>query len=167
MGEDYIKPVSFDITELYSNSNNKAPIIIVISPGADPMSEIENFSKLRKIKYQSLSLGKGQGKKAELAIKASQKEKSEQGTDGTWVVLQTCHLCPSFMPTLDALINEVEYKAESTFRIWLTTMPSDQFPVTIVQNGLKATSEPPKGLKANIAKSFKGFSNKDFENEQP
>jgi dynein heavy chain len=34
-------------------------------------------------------------------------------------------------------------------------MPSNQFPVTIVQNGLKATSEPPKGLKPNITKSFR------------
>ena len=72
--------------------------------------------------------------------------KSENGTEGTWVVLQNCHLCPSFMPMLDALINEVKPNTESSFRIWLTTMPSNAFPVTIVQNGLKATSEPPKGL---------------------
>ena len=69
MGDDYIKNVSFDITELYSNSVHYAPIIIVISPGADPMSEIQNFCKLRKISVNSLSLGKGQGKKAEAAIR--------------------------------------------------------------------------------------------------
>lgn len=40
MGNEYTRAVSFDIQELYSNSNNKAPIIIVISPGADPMTEI-------------------------------------------------------------------------------------------------------------------------------
>lgn len=34
-------------------------------------------------------------------------------------------------------------------------MPSNQFPVTIVQNGLKCTSEPPKGLRPNITKSFR------------
>lgn len=110
MGPEFTKAISFDIAELYSNSHNKAPIIIVISPGADPMSEIQNFSKLRKIKVESLSLGKGQGPKAIKAIRESQKCKSENGTEGTWVVLQNCHLCPSFMPTLDALINEVEPK---------------------------------------------------------
>ena len=80
------------------------------------------------------------------------------------------------MPTLDALINEVgtnadkekvETKADSSFRIWLTTMPSDEFPVTIVQNGLKATSEPPRGLKANLRKSIKSLSDRDFDNSQP
>ena len=40
MGAEYTRAVYFDIQELYSNSNNKAPIIIVISPGADPMTEI-------------------------------------------------------------------------------------------------------------------------------
>lgn len=71
------------------------------------------------------------------------------------------------MPTLDALINNVVPNEHSTFRIWLTTMPSDKFPVTIVQNGLKATSEPPKGLKANIAKSYRMIKDNDFENSQP
>ena len=58
--------------------------------------------------------------------------KSENGTEGTWVVLQNCHLSPSFMPILDALINEVKPNADSSFRIWLTKMPSNEFPVKIV-----------------------------------
>jgi len=98
MGEDYVKPIPFDIGELYSNSNNKAPIIMVISPGADPMSEIQKFSAQRRIKVDSLSLGKGQDKKATKQIRDSQTSKADAGTEGTWVVLQNCHLCPSYMP---------------------------------------------------------------------
>lgn len=44
MGEYFVNPIPFDIQELYSNSRNTAPIIMVISPGADPMSEIQKFS---------------------------------------------------------------------------------------------------------------------------
>ena len=40
----FVSPPAFDIAELYSNSKNKAPIILVITPGADPMSEIQKFS---------------------------------------------------------------------------------------------------------------------------
>lgn len=83
---------------------------------------------------------------------------------GTWVVLQNCHLAPSFMPQLDALIEEVKPDREASFRIWMTTEPSDKFPVTIVQNGTKMTSEPPKGIQQNIAKSYKTITDKEFDN---
>jgi len=33
-------------------------------------------------------------------------------------------------------------------------MPADYFPPSILQNGLKMTTEPPRGLKANLRRSF-------------
>ena len=39
-------------------------------------------------------------------------------------------------------------------RFFLSSMPSKVFPVAVLQESLKITNEPPKGLKANLARSF-------------
>ena len=168
LGKEYLTPPQSDLAALYADSKNNAAIIIVISPGADPMSEIDAFSAQKKIQVKSLSLGRGQAKKAVDAIREAQQIPAKAGTMGTWVVLQNCHLAPSFMPQLDALIEEIKYDETGTvsFRIWMTTEPSDKFPVTIVQNGTKMTSEPPKGIQQNMIKSYRSISDKEFENCQ-
>ena len=163
LGKYYLTPPHSDFNDLYNDSKNTTPIIIVITSGADPMTEIFNYSKSKHIDFESLSLGKGQDQKAIRAITKAQTEPTKANTIGTWVVLQNCHLAPSFLPTLDGLLQDVKYDPSSTFRIWITTESSDKFPVTIVQNGIKMTSEPPKGLQQNIMKSYRAITDKDFD----
>ena len=60
---------------------------------------------------------------------------------GRWVFFQNCHLSPSWMPTLERLIEQIDGdKVHRDFRLWLTSMPSPKFPVPILQNSSKVST---------------------------
>lgn len=82
---------------------------------------------------QLVSLGQGQGPIAEAAIRSAV-------AVGDWVCLQNCHLAKSWMSSLASIVEEInsgDLSVNASFRLWLTSMPSEHFPTTVLQNGLK------------------------------
>jgi dynein heavy chain, axonemal len=86
MGSKFIDPPPFDLKACFDDSNCISPLIFVLSPGADPMTELmkvaERVGKAKQL--FSVSLGQGQGPIAEAAI-------SDAVDKGTWVCLQVRH----------------------------------------------------------------------------
>lgn len=82
----------------------------------------------------------------------------EQGKrEGNWVLLQNCHLFKSWMPQLEGIcerFKDTEGDIHDDFRLILTSMPVEYFPAAILQNGVKMTTEPPRGIKANLKRSY-------------
>lgn len=53
---------------------------------------------------------------------------------------------------------------DSNFRLFLSSMPTAKFPVSVLQNSVKVTNEPPKGLKANVKRALIEMDPDFFEN---
>jgi dynein heavy chain len=80
LGEQFIDPPPFDLGLIYKDSQNNTPLIFVLSPGSDPLTNLLKFADLKKKNISMVSLGQGQGPNAERNIK-------EAVSKGTWVVL--------------------------------------------------------------------------------
>ena len=64
---------------------------------------------------------------------------------GKWVFLANCHLSLSWMPQLDKLVEQLQVEEpHPEFRLWLSSSPHPDFPIAILQQGIKMTTEPPK-----------------------
>ena len=99
----------------------------------------------------------------------AEKRINDGRVNGKWIVLQNCHLSRSWMPSLEMIIEEITQNKDSIhpdFRLFLTSMPASYFPVSILQNGIKLTNEPPQGMLANLRRSFALFSKEDFEDRR-
>ncbi|XP_052086994.1 dynein axonemal heavy chain 1-like isoform X4 [Mytilus californianus] len=159
LGQRFIEPQTADLDLVFKDSAPTIPLIFVLSAGTDPAADLYKFAdKLRfSKKLNAISLGQGQGPRAEAMMRSAMER-------GKWVFFQNCHLAPSFMPTLERLVEQIDPdKVHRDFRLWLTSMPSKVFPVFILQNGSKMTVEPPRGIKANLLKSYTSFTD-DFLN---
>ncbi|GMH41208.1 hypothetical protein BSKO_09118 [Bryopsis sp. KO-2023] len=158
LGRKFVEPPVLDLGETYKDSTPAAPLIFVLSPGVDPTDNLRKLANEIGMadKLFPVALGQGQAPVAQKLIEDGQKE-------GNWVFLANCHLMTSWLPTLDKIIEGLENQnPHEGFRLWLSSNPSPHFPMAILQRGVKMTTEPPKGLRANLLRLYNTVTEESF-----
>ncbi|KAI5075577.1 hypothetical protein GOP47_0009653 [Adiantum capillus-veneris] len=158
LGSQFVGSIPLQLEEVFKDTSNTTPIIFILSTGADPTGILQRFGERVDRKpgerLHIISLGQGQGPIAEMLVSKSRKT-------GDWVCLQNCHLASSWMQTMERIIERFLPEAAEIhpeFRLWLTSFPCKEFPVPVLQNGIKITNEPPKGVRANLLQSYANYS---------
>ena len=150
LGPKFIDPPVLNLNEVYFDSASAVPCIFVLSAGVDPTANLKQLaaSKGMSEKLYSVALGQGQASIATELIERGRKA-------GHWVFLANCHLMTSWLPKLQEIIEDFDNDPpHEDFRLWLSSNPTAEFPLAILQRGLKMTTEPPKGLRANLARLY-------------
>nr|XP_031828293.1 dynein heavy chain 6, axonemal [Nomia melanderi] len=162
LGQKFVESPIAALPLLFADTTNKIPLVFILTTGSDPFSGFLRFAAEMNFsdRYNSISLGQGQGPVAEGHIR--------KGTvEGRWVFLQNCHLATSWMIKMEQIILEIAEEQEGRihpdFRLFLSSMPSVAFPVSVLQNSVKVTNEPPKGLKANVKRALHDIEEEFFE----
>jgi dynein heavy chain len=151
----------------------KTPCLFVLSPGTDVMGMWSKFAEKngfevggggegkepagvggkktkKKNEAHAISLGQGQGPRATALIENGKRS-------GKWVLLQNCHLAKSWMDELERIVlglGEHWQDINANFRLFLTSLPVDYFPISVLQSCIKLTTEPPRGVKANVLRTL-------------
>ncbi|OWF37256.1 Cytoplasmic dynein 2 heavy chain 1 [Mizuhopecten yessoensis] len=131
------------------------PILIVISPGADPSQELQELAAevIGHEKYHQVAMGQGQ---ADIAMQLLR----DCSQNGEWLCLKNLHLVTAWLPQLEKEINTL--KPHADFRLWMTAEVHPKFPTILLQSSLKITYESPPGVKRNLYRSFETWSPEYF-----
>jgi dynein heavy chain len=141
LGDYFTQPVTDQLVEIWEESLPNRPVLYLLSAGADPTANIDEFAKKKKqFPTNKVSMGEEQEKPAEAMI-------VNQGfRDGRWLILNNCHLSLEFMAKMEEVLNPKGKEVHEDFRLWITCQESREFPLGLLQMAIKVTTEPPKGL---------------------
>jgi dynein heavy chain len=146
LGAEFGETRILDLEQTWSESDEKTPLICILSIGSDPTMEIEGLAKGKKIPIKVVSMGQGQELFAKQLI-------TDSMANGSWTLLQNCHLCLPFCEEIMDLLGE-STTVNPNFRLWLTTECHPSFPIGLLHAAIKFTNEPPQGIRASIKRTY-------------
>ena len=83
---------------------------------------------------------------------------------GEWVLVENCHLLATWLNHFESLFEDIVTKHKEgsddlheNFRLWCSSEPSEHFPISILQEGVKMMVESPTAFRQNLIDSLDSF----------
>ncbi|XP_051490092.1 dynein axonemal heavy chain 10 [Apus apus] len=149
MSEKYVQPPVISFKAIFEQSSPYSPVVFILSPGSDPVSDLMKLAEKTGFggdRLKLLAMGQGQEK---IALQMLE----DAVVRGEWLMLQNCHLLVRWLTDLEKALEKIT-EPHPDFRLWLTTDPTEGFPIGILQKSLKVVTEPPNGLKLNMRATY-------------
>ncbi|XP_010617035.1 dynein heavy chain 17, axonemal [Fukomys damarensis] len=166
MGSKFVEGRSVEFSKSYEESSPSTPICFILSPGVDPLKDVEALGKklgftIDNGKLHNVSLGQGQEVVAENALDVA-------AENGHWVILQNIHLVARWLSTLDKKVERYSTGSHDDYRVFISAEPAPSpeshiIPQGILENAIKITNEPPTGMHANLHKALDLFTQDTLE----
>jgi dynein heavy chain len=142
------------LVDSFADAGPETPVYLIISSGANVVDDVERLARQdKRVEGQTffnVSMGQGQDT---VAMAVLDKARAK----GHWVLLNNLHLMPSWLPQLCKKLDEETAKTHDDFRLFLSSAPSRDIPVSLLNRCIKLSSEPPTGLRANLARAWASF----------
>ncbi|KAM9208504.1 dynein axonemal heavy chain 17 [Dugong dugon] len=166
MGSKFVEGRSVEFSKSYEESSPSTPIFFILSPGVDPLKDVEALGKklgftIDNGKLHNVSLGQGQEVVAENALDVA-------AENGHWVILQNIHLVARWLSNLDKKVERYSMGSHEDYRVFISAEPAPSpeshiIPQGILENAIKITNEPPTGMHANLHKALDLFTQDTME----
>lgn len=150
MKKEFIENRPIATKEIFEYSRADEPIIFVLSPGVDPADSLQRLAAEKDVKFDPISMGRGQSEKAKRII-----TEGAENSQGTWIFLANCHLSVKLLPELESIIDNLfKHEVNPDFRLILSARPHPDFSISLLQRSMKIAQEPPKGIKSNMLRLY-------------
>lgn len=123
-------PPEHNLLKFFYETKCTKPILFILSSNVNTLNELQIMkNKLNiSIKIQYLPLGNSIDDKVKELI-------LEGAKNGDWVLLENLHLVTDWLLLLEKLIQKLDPKTvHPNFRLWMSSMPVDYFPVSFLQS---------------------------------
>lgn len=130
------------LQEAYEDSSCRSPIFFLITHSVNIYDLVNDFNQQRMSgggasKLQHFSLGKGLEEMVE-------EKMAKAAQNGDWILLENLHLVEDWLPVFEEKMSKWKGSELNTkFRMWITCVPVDNFPASILEKSIKVALQPP------------------------